>query len=696
MDREFALAREIQQRLLPEDPPEVKGYELHGSNTASSQVSGDYFDFRLRPDGKVYCAIADVCGKGVGPALLMASLQASFHAWADELVAGLRDDRTPVGGHLPAYGSRSVHHVLPRPARPAGRGDRVHQRGPQPRPPAEEGGAVEELSSHGLPLALFPGKPYGSSKLTLQPGECLYLYTDGLTEANDPEGEEFGLPRLKNCLAGQAGRTPARSRGARRGAGRARPGRAVCGRPHDPDGPPASVLSRLPRANERRMSRLLVEGGTLLGLTDPADCAGGRSLREGWPILADRGRGVPRGGAPGRAGREDPGLGQMDHPGLRPGPPPSVPDPAPQRAGGSFALTLARAACLAGRSGARSGHPRRLRPTRPGGVPRLGRHRRAGHGHRAALRRDLPCGRPLGHPIYGRQRADGRPADDSGEPADFGGRRSRRDRASTLGVGRPGTGTAARRGPAPLRGLVYRRAAAKRGGACGGERPDDPHPRSENLAECALVLHRSGRGNLEHLDEMGLLTDRTCVAHAVHTEEDDGGSWPIPELRSRTVPLRTSASHPASLPSPSSGAPECASRSDPRRGLQQPARSVPGNAAGGLLPRSAEITRSGLREGGPRMATGKGRARSGSTAETVSRRGPRRLRDSGSRGGLVSPGGWVSEDPGAIVFSMGPANVFATIVDGVLRYRASDPTVGGLKPSAAEVRQAVQKMRSRM
>ncbi|MBC8647111.1 MAG: SpoIIE family protein phosphatase [Thermoanaerobaculia bacterium] len=209
MDREFALAREIQQRLLPEDPPEVKGYELHGSNTASRQVSGDYFDFRPRPDGKVYAAIADVCGKGVGPALLMASLQASFHAWADESV--------PVAemtGRLSEAISRrtgpdrfiTFFLVLLDP--PAGEIEYTNA-GHNPGLLLRREGAVEELSSHGLPLALFPGKPYGSSKLTLQPGECLYLYTDGLTEANNPEGEEFGLPRLKNCLAGQVGRAPA-------------------------------------------------------------------------------------------------------------------------------------------------------------------------------------------------------------------------------------------------------------------------------------------------------------------------------------------------------------------------------------------------------------------------------------------------------------------------------------------------------
>ncbi|MFN2385307.1 MAG: SpoIIE family protein phosphatase [Thermoanaerobaculia bacterium] len=209
MDREFALAREIQQRLLPDEPPEVKGYELHGSNTASRQVSGDYFDFRPRKDGQVYAAIADVCGKGVGPALLMASLQASFHAWADESVAVAE-----MTGRLSEAISRrtgpdrfiTFFLVLLDP--PTGEIEYTNA-GHNPGLLLRREGAVEELSSHGLPLALFPGKPYGSSKLTLQPGECLYLYTDGLTEANNPEGEEFGLPRLKNCLAGQVGRAPA-------------------------------------------------------------------------------------------------------------------------------------------------------------------------------------------------------------------------------------------------------------------------------------------------------------------------------------------------------------------------------------------------------------------------------------------------------------------------------------------------------
>jgi len=208
MDREFALAREIQQRLLPENPPEIAGYELYGSNVASRQVSGDYFDFRQRSDGKVYAAIADVCGKGVGPALLMASLQASFHAWADESV-GVPE----MTGRLSEAISRrtgpdrfiTFFLVLLDPA--SGEIEYTNA-GHNPGLLLRSSGSVEELASHGLPLALFPGKPYGSSRFALEPGEGLCLYTDGVTEANDPEGEEFGLPRLKDFLSGQLGREP--------------------------------------------------------------------------------------------------------------------------------------------------------------------------------------------------------------------------------------------------------------------------------------------------------------------------------------------------------------------------------------------------------------------------------------------------------------------------------------------------------
>ncbi len=209
MEREFALAQEIQQRLLPDSPPDVPGYELYGSNVPSRQVSGDYFDFRSRSDGRIYAAIADVCGKGVGPALLMASLQASFHAWADELV--------PVAemtGRLSEAISRrtgpdkfiTFFLLLLNPE--TGEIEYTnagHNQGLAVR----KNGAIEELPSHGLPLALFPGRPYGSGRLVLEPDDFLCLYTDGVTEASNPAAEEFGLDRLKRFLVTQIGRDPA-------------------------------------------------------------------------------------------------------------------------------------------------------------------------------------------------------------------------------------------------------------------------------------------------------------------------------------------------------------------------------------------------------------------------------------------------------------------------------------------------------
>ena len=208
MDREFALAQEIQQRLLPDSPPVVPGFELHGSNIPSRQVSGDYFDFRPRPDGKVYAAIADVCGKGIGPALLMASLQASFHAWADELVPV-----PEMTGRLSEAISRRTG-----PDRfitfflllldPASGEIEYTNAGHNQGLLVHRGGVVDELPSHGLPLALFPGRPYTSSRITLTPDELLCLYTDGVTEAANPAGEEFGLERLKTFLADQLGRDP--------------------------------------------------------------------------------------------------------------------------------------------------------------------------------------------------------------------------------------------------------------------------------------------------------------------------------------------------------------------------------------------------------------------------------------------------------------------------------------------------------
>jgi sigma-B regulation protein RsbU (phosphoserine phosphatase) len=200
MERDFYLAREIQQKLLPEEFPAVSGYEFLGSNIPSKEVSGDYFDFRIRPDGKVYTVIADVCGKGVGPALLMAWLQATFSAWADEgtplqqMVTRLSESlaaRTAEGRFITAF------FVLLDPA--TGEVEFVNA-GHNPPLHVRADGSIDSLPVHGRPLALFP-RPYPSARLTLAPGEMIVMYTDGVTEACNPTEEEFGVERFKTFVA---------------------------------------------------------------------------------------------------------------------------------------------------------------------------------------------------------------------------------------------------------------------------------------------------------------------------------------------------------------------------------------------------------------------------------------------------------------------------------------------------------------
>ena len=196
MERDFALAREIQSKLLPEEPPAFKGFELLGSNLPSKEVSGDYYDFRIRPDGKLYAVIADVCGKGVGPALLMAWLQATFTAWADEamplpfMVTRLSErlaERTAEGRFITAFflladsESGEIEYV---------------NAGHNPPLWLKSDGTLEQLPTHGRPLALFP-RPYSFTKITMAKGDVLLLYTDGVTEAANPEDEEFGMDRLR-------------------------------------------------------------------------------------------------------------------------------------------------------------------------------------------------------------------------------------------------------------------------------------------------------------------------------------------------------------------------------------------------------------------------------------------------------------------------------------------------------------------
>jgi serine phosphatase RsbU (regulator of sigma subunit) len=203
LDQELDLARHIQQGLLPGFPPDIQGYEVQGNNLPSRQVSGDLFGWWPRGDGRWLFCLADVSGKGLGPGLLMASLQATLEAWTERdlstadlafqlsrVLARHTDGRRFVTAFLalldPQTGALTYTNAGHNPAL------FIHPEG-----------TVETLNSQGLPLAMLPGRPYEEATLQLEPGDLLVMYTDGITEATDPLDEEFGLDALKVMLIAQ-------------------------------------------------------------------------------------------------------------------------------------------------------------------------------------------------------------------------------------------------------------------------------------------------------------------------------------------------------------------------------------------------------------------------------------------------------------------------------------------------------------
>lgn len=197
LEQEVRLARQIQVALLPATLPQLPGWELHGGTLPSRGVSGDFYKLLLRGDG-TSCAlfVADVSGKGIAASLLTASLEALSAlplegsdppARICEQVGAMLHRRTPPEKYATAF----LGVFDP----PSGRLIWTNA-GHNPALLLRSGGEAEWLRSNGVPLGLIPGAKYGEGELVMEPGDVLLVYTDGITEAADPDDEEFGEGRL--------------------------------------------------------------------------------------------------------------------------------------------------------------------------------------------------------------------------------------------------------------------------------------------------------------------------------------------------------------------------------------------------------------------------------------------------------------------------------------------------------------------
>ena len=206
MKRDLEIAREIQTWLVPSEPPQVPGADIAFATRPQNSVAGDYYDaFYPEPEKKnrLVVVIADVAGKSVPAALLMATLQASLRTIAGEGVP-LAELVTRLNRYASAYsldGRRFTTAVLceydTRSRRltyvNAGHNAPILRRA---------NGAFETLETGGLPLGIKIGAEYETATVELRPGDALIFFTDGVVEAFNRSGEEFGNTRWQGVIRG--------------------------------------------------------------------------------------------------------------------------------------------------------------------------------------------------------------------------------------------------------------------------------------------------------------------------------------------------------------------------------------------------------------------------------------------------------------------------------------------------------------
>jgi sigma-B regulation protein RsbU (phosphoserine phosphatase) len=201
-NNEIEIARQVQQRLFPKCAPAIAGLDLCGHCLPAETIGGDYYDFVLAPSGELGLAIGDVAGKGVPAALLMAGLQASLRSLTlagisdlSELMAKLN---VLVYDASPANRFATFFYGL---YDPETRRLRYSTAGHNPALLLRaSNGEVQWLKTRGVGLGLQRSSSYAQAELTLEPGDRLILYTDGVTEARNADGEEFGVDGLESTV----------------------------------------------------------------------------------------------------------------------------------------------------------------------------------------------------------------------------------------------------------------------------------------------------------------------------------------------------------------------------------------------------------------------------------------------------------------------------------------------------------------
>ena len=203
VEQELQVARNIQQASLPKEVPQLEGWQIFPLYQPAREVGGDFYDFFELDDERLGIVVGDATGKGVPAALVMASTRSMLRAVAQAMgssspgeVLGRVND--PLATDVPPNMFVTCFYAILDPKKASLSYANAGHDLPYVR---SSGGDAEELRARGMPLGLMPGMHYEEKEVVLHKGESVLFYSDGLVEAHDPEGEMFGVPRLRALVA---------------------------------------------------------------------------------------------------------------------------------------------------------------------------------------------------------------------------------------------------------------------------------------------------------------------------------------------------------------------------------------------------------------------------------------------------------------------------------------------------------------
>jgi sigma-B regulation protein RsbU (phosphoserine phosphatase) len=208
LEKDLELAARIQKALLPPVDLRLAGWRIHHHYEPAAIVSGDYCDV-IQPEngtGELFFLLGDVAGKGVAASMLMSQLYAMFRSL---VTIGLPLEQLLARANRVFCESTMAGQYATLVCGSAGRDGEIRLASAGHCPPLLlRDGVASSIEATGLPLGMFCGGEYAAREFTLKRGESLFLYTDGLSETQNPASEEYGATRLAKFLSGQNGDGP--------------------------------------------------------------------------------------------------------------------------------------------------------------------------------------------------------------------------------------------------------------------------------------------------------------------------------------------------------------------------------------------------------------------------------------------------------------------------------------------------------